>query len=88
MRQGILRDAGVTDRVGWAFGIGLDRLAMALFDIPDVRLLWSTDPRFISQFSGAVKNPEEKVQFKLYSKYPACYKDITFWIPQDYSENK
>ena len=26
-------------------------------------------------------------KFKPYSKYPACYKDITFWVPQDFTEN-
>jgi hypothetical protein len=26
---------------GWAFGLGLERLAMRLFDIPDIRLFWS-----------------------------------------------
>lgn len=26
---------------GWAFGIGLERLAMVLFNIPDIRLFWS-----------------------------------------------
>ncbi|XP_062503855.1 phenylalanine--tRNA ligase, mitochondrial-like [Corticium candelabrum] len=87
MRQGILLDGGVTDRIGWAFGIGLDRLAMALFGIPDVRLLWSSDPRFVFQFRDAADGSDVVVQFKPYSKYPACYKDVTFWIPSDYSEN-
>lgn len=27
--------------LGWAFGLGLERLAMRLFDIPDIRLFWS-----------------------------------------------
>jgi phenylalanyl-tRNA synthetase alpha chain len=40
-----------SDKMGWAFGLGLERLAMILFSIPDIRLFWSTDPRFLSQFS-------------------------------------
>ena len=46
--QEILR-SGKTDNVAWAFGLGLERLAMVLFDIPDIRLFWSTDERFTSQ---------------------------------------
>ena len=37
MEQEILARAGVTDRVGWAFGLGLERLAMVLYSIPDIR---------------------------------------------------
>lgn len=35
---------------GFAFGIGLDRLAMIKYKIPDIRLMYSGDIRFIEQF--------------------------------------
>lgn len=35
---------------GWAFGFGLDRLAMILSGITDIRLLIENDVRFLSQF--------------------------------------
>jgi len=35
---------------GWAFGFGLDRLAMMKYRIDDVRLFRSADLRFLSQF--------------------------------------
>ena len=35
---------------GFAFGFGLDRLAMVLHAIPDIRLLVENDVRFLSQF--------------------------------------
>jgi phenylalanyl-tRNA synthetase alpha chain len=37
---------------GFAFGMGLDRLAMALFGLPDIRLVVENDLRFLSQFSS------------------------------------
>jgi phenylalanyl-tRNA synthetase alpha chain len=37
---------------GFAFGMGYDRLAMIRFGIPDIRLLWESDVRFLQQFTG------------------------------------
>jgi phenylalanyl-tRNA synthetase alpha chain len=51
---------------------------MILFSIPDIRLFWSEDARFLRQFKeGRITT------FKPYSKYPPCYKDLSFWLPQE-----
>jgi phenylalanyl-tRNA synthetase alpha chain len=68
---------GVSDKLGWAFGLGLERIAMVLYSIPDIRLFWSQDLRFLSQFKQG-----EITTFKPYSKYPACFKDVSFWLPE------
>jgi phenylalanyl-tRNA synthetase alpha chain len=39
---------------GFAFGLGLTRMAMMKFGIPDIRLMQSGDIRFYSQFPAAV----------------------------------
>ncbi|PWA82186.1 phenylalanyl-tRNA synthetase class IIc family protein [Artemisia annua] len=83
MEQEILKRGGKTDNVAWAFGLGLERLAMVLFDIPDIRLFWSTDKRFTSQFSKG----QLGIKFKPFSKYPPCYKDMSFWINDSFTEN-
>eukprot|EP00842_Homolaphlyctis_polyrhiza_P001775 jgi/Hompol1/2599/HPOL_005568-RA len=82
IQQTILDKSGNADRVGWAFGLGLERIAMPLFNIPDIRLFWSEDPRFTSQFSA-----QRISQFTPFSKYPSCYKDISFWTPQAFHDN-
>ena len=63
----------------WAFGLGLERIAIILFYISDIRLFWSTDPRLLSQFL------ENKIAtFKPYPKYPACFNDVNFRVPEDF----
>lgn len=37
---------------GYAFGMGPARIALMLYGIPDIRLLYDTDVRFLEQFSG------------------------------------
>jgi phenylalanyl-tRNA synthetase alpha chain len=74
--QPILTNASVPNRIGWAFGLGLERIAMLLYSIPDIRLFWSQDTRFLSQFSE--QQPIRR--FVPFSKYPACFKDVSFWL--------
>ncbi|SJL00400.1 related to MSF1-phenylalanine--tRNA ligase alpha chain, mitochondrial [Armillaria ostoyae] len=80
VRQATLDTANVPHKIGWAFGLGLERIAMVLYSIPDIRLFWSTDTRFLSQFKQG-----EISKFKPYSKYPSCFKDVSFWTAQDIS---
>lgn len=76
VKQELPINAGVPYRVGWALGLGLERVAMLLFSIPDIRLFWSRDTRFLSQFSST--RPINR--FVPFSKHPACYKDVAFWL--------
>lgn len=76
VKQELPINAGVPDKIGWAFGVGLERIAMLLFGIPDIRLFWSQDRRFLEQFSS--DRPIK--QFVPFSKHPACYKDVAFWL--------
>ncbi|OGT25218.1 MAG: phenylalanine--tRNA ligase subunit alpha [Gammaproteobacteria bacterium RIFCSPLOWO2_02_FULL_42_14] len=48
----VLDNAGIDSKKysGFAFGIGLDRLAMLRYRIPDLRLLFENDVRFLKQF--------------------------------------
>eukprot|EP00529_Nitzschia_sp_RCC80_P019686 CAMPEP_0113522480 /NCGR_PEP_ID=MMETSP0014_2-20120614/45211_1 /TAXON_ID=2857 /ORGANISM="Nitzschia sp." /LENGTH=420 /DNA_ID=CAMNT_0000420539 /DNA_START=52 /DNA_END=1311 /DNA_ORIENTATION=- /assembly_acc=CAM_ASM_000159 len=82
VHQEVLEMAGRSDRRGWAFGLGLERLAMILFKIPDIRLFWTDDERFHTQFKEG-----QITTFKPYSKYPPVYKDIAFWLPEEFVEN-
>lgn len=80
VKQDIMAKADVPSQLGWAFGIGLERMAMLLFEIPDIRLFWSKDERFLSQFRSLSSNLENLKRFVPFSKYPACYKDVAFWL--------
>ena len=48
----VLEGCGIDTSVysGWAFGMGLERLAMRRFKISDLRLIFENDVRFLEQF--------------------------------------
>jgi phenylalanyl-tRNA synthetase alpha chain len=50
----VLESAGVDSEryTGWAFGMGPARVALARYGIPDIRLLYDSDIRFLEQISG------------------------------------
>ncbi|XP_035172290.1 phenylalanine--tRNA ligase, mitochondrial isoform X3 [Oxyura jamaicensis] len=86
MEQQLVNSAGAQDKIGWAFGLGLERLAMILYDIPDIRLFWSEDERFLKQF--IVPHICQKIKFQPLSRYPPLINDISFWLPSEtYSKN-
>ncbi|VDM23847.1 unnamed protein product, partial [Hydatigera taeniaeformis] len=85
LRQEILDHSGVTNRVGYAFGLGLERWAMKLYSIPDIRLFWSKDPGFLHQFK--VESINDPIIYKPVSVYPPCILDISFWLPRVASDH-
>lgn len=88
MEQELLNSAGAGNKAGWAFGLGLERLAMVLYSIPDIRLFWSQDERFLKQFR--VQDIQQPVCFQPLSKYPPLHNDISFWLPansESFTEN-
>lgn len=81
-KASVLRKMGVEGYNGWAFGFGLERLAIISMDLPDIRLLWSEDPRVKKQLVLGQA-------FKEVSKYPPSVRDISFivdssFVPNDY----
>ena len=79
MRNEILDKAAVFSSIGYAFGMGLERLAMILHEIPDIRLFWSNDSGFLNQFNENELNKNFK--YKPISQYPQCTNDMSFWLP-------
>uniref|UniRef100_A0A1I8EDE2 phenylalanine--tRNA ligase n=1 Tax=Wuchereria bancrofti TaxID=6293 RepID=A0A1I8EDE2_WUCBA len=80
IEQDLLRMAGIVDKVGWAFGLGLERLAMILYGISDIRLFWSRDSGFLTQFAG--KSPDENFKYMPVSIHPQVLYDLSFWLPE------
>ncbi len=52
----VFRAAGYPDDAytGFAFGMGIDRIAMLKYGIGDIRLLYENDLRFLNQFRGVL----------------------------------
>lgn len=79
-RKDVLVNFGVTGYNGWAFGFGLERLAIVSMDLPDIRLLWSQDPRVKKQLKLGQK-------FVEVSKYPPITRDISFVVDKSFVPN-
>jgi phenylalanyl-tRNA synthetase alpha chain len=79
-KKSVLKNFGVTGYNGWAFGFGLERLAIIGMELPDIRLLWSTDPRVTRQLKLGQK-------FVAVSKYPPITRDISFVVSKDFVLN-
>lgn len=45
-----MRDIDPEEYTGFAFGVGLERIALLKYEIDDMRLLYENDKRFLSQF--------------------------------------
>ena len=81
-KKSVLKKMGVEGYHGWAFGFGLERIAIASMALPDIRLLWSNDSRVMKQLM--LGQPYHDV-----SKYPPIVRDISFivgknFVPNDY----
>ena len=52
----VLENCGIDSKeyTGFAFGMGIERQAMMLYDINDIRLLFENDVRFLKQFQSAL----------------------------------
>ncbi len=72
----VLKNLGIDGNIynGWAFGFGVDRLAMLKMKIPDIRLLRSSDERVTKQLKDINKTYEPV------SKYPPSVRDISFIV--------
>lgn len=79
-REIVLKNLGVEGYNGWAFGFGLERLAIISMELPDIRLLRSEDPRVKKQL--ILGNP-----FKEVSKFPPVTRDISFVVKSDFEPN-
>ena len=79
-RKEVMANFGLEGYNGWAFGFGLERLAIIGMELPDIRLLWSDDPRVKKQLKLGQK-------FVQVSKYPPVTRDISFVVDSDFAPN-
>lgn len=79
-KKSVLKNFGLEGYNGWAFGFGLERLAIISMELPDIRLLWSADPRITAQLRLGQK-------YKEVSKYPPVVRDISFVAPPNFAPN-
>jgi len=80
VRKTVLANFGLTGYHGWAFGFGLERMAIVSMELPDIRLLWSEDERVKKQLKLGQK-------FVPVSKYPAITRDISFIVDKNFVPN-
>ncbi|MFY9493409.1 MAG: hypothetical protein WAP55_02960 [Minisyncoccia bacterium] len=82
VKGSVLEKMGVDSKMynGWAFGFGLERLAIVSMDLPDIRLLWSNNERVKRQLKLGQK-------FVEVSKFPAITRDISFVVDKSFVPN-
>src|SRR3990167_8127594 len=80
VRKSVLKNLGLTGYHGWAFGFGLERLAIGNMQLPDIRLLWSQDTRVTKQLKLGQ-------QFVEVSKFPPITRDISFIVDKNFVPN-
>jgi phenylalanyl-tRNA synthetase alpha chain len=79
-KANVLAKMNVVGYHGWAFGFGLERLAIIGTEVPDIRLFWSEDERVKKQLKLGQK-------FVEVSKYPPVVRDISFIVGKDFIPN-
>jgi len=52
----VLKNANIDPEkyTGYAFGMGIERIAMLLYQIPDIRMFYENDVRFLDQFKSVI----------------------------------
>ncbi len=52
----VLKNANIDSEkyTGYAFGMGIERIAMLLYQIPDIRMFYENDVRFLEQFKSVL----------------------------------
>jgi phenylalanyl-tRNA synthetase alpha chain len=80
IKPSVLKKMGIEGYNGWAFGFGLERLAILSMKLPDIRLLWSEDERVKKQLVLGT-------EYKEVSKFPPVVRDISFIVGKDFVPN-